>query len=42
MSFFGSGDNHPVLQELKGLEVDDLTPRDALNLIAEWKKKVKE
>ncbi len=42
MSFFGSGDNHPVLQELKGLEVDDLTPRDALNLIADWKKKVRE
>jgi DNA mismatch repair protein MutS len=42
MSFFGSGDNHPVLQELKGLEVDDLTPRDALNLIAEWKKKIKD
>ncbi|HET9870869.1 MAG TPA: DNA mismatch repair protein MutS, partial [bacterium] len=42
MSFFGSGGDHPVLQELKGLEVDDLTPRDALNLIAEWKKKIRD
>jgi hypothetical protein len=30
------------LEELKATEVDDLTPRDALNLLAEWKKKVQE
>ena len=34
---------HPILEELKGLDVDDLTPpRDALNLLGEWKKKIEE
>ncbi len=42
LSFFGKGGNHPVFDELKNLEVDDLTPRDALNLLAEWKKKIQE
>jgi len=42
LSFFGKGGTHPVLEELKGMDVDDLTPRDALNLLAEWKKKVQE
>jgi DNA mismatch repair protein MutS len=42
LSFFGQGGTHPVLDELKNLELDDLTPREALNLLAEWKKKVQE
>jgi DNA mismatch repair protein MutS len=40
LSFFGSGANHPVLVELRALDVDGLTPRDALNLISDWKNKV--
>ncbi len=42
LSFFGTGAQHPILEELKGLDVDDLTPRDALNLLGEWKKKIEE
>ena len=42
LSFFGSDGKHPVLEELKGLDLDGLTPRDALNLLAEWKKKIEE
>jgi len=43
LTFFGgAGAAHPILEELKNLDVDDLTPRDALNLVAEWKKKVQE
>jgi hypothetical protein len=42
LSFFGKGGTHPVLEELKNLELDDLTPREALNLLAEWKKKTRE
>ncbi len=40
LSFFGSGADHPVLEELRALDVDGLTPRDALNLVSEWKKKL--
>ena len=40
LSFFGTGASHPILEELKGLDVDGLTPRDALNLLGEWKKKM--
>jgi len=40
LSFFGSGANHPVLVELRALDVDGLTPRDALNLLSDWKNKV--
>ncbi len=32
--------DHPVLEELRALDVDGLTPRDALNLVSEWKKKL--
>jgi DNA mismatch repair protein MutS len=42
LSFFGTGAKHPILEELKGLDVDGLTPRDALNLLGEWKKKIEE
>ncbi|HVZ81748.1 MAG TPA: DNA mismatch repair protein MutS [bacterium] len=42
LSFFGTGAKHPILEELKGLDVDGLTPRDALNILGEWKKKVEE
>jgi DNA mismatch repair protein MutS len=42
MSFFGTGAKHPILEELKGLDVDGLTPRDALNILGEWKKKIEE
>jgi DNA mismatch repair protein MutS len=40
LSFFGTGAKHPILEELKGLDVDGLTPRDAINLLAEWKNKI--
>ncbi len=40
LSFFGTGAQHPILEELKGLDVDGLTPREALNLMGEWKKKI--
>jgi len=42
LSFFGKGGAHPVLEELKNLNLDDLTPREALNLLAEWRKKLEE
>lgn len=32
--------NHPVVEEIRRLGVDGLTPLEALNKIAEWKKKV--
>jgi len=40
LTFFGSNGQHPVLEELSQIDVDGLTPRDALNLIGEWKKKI--
>ncbi len=40
LSFFGKGGSHPVLEELKGLDLNDLTPLQALNLLGEWKKKI--
>ncbi|HEY5040295.1 MAG TPA: DNA mismatch repair protein MutS, partial [bacterium] len=42
MSFFGKGGTHPVLDELKSLDLNDLTPLQALNLLGEWKKKMEE
>jgi DNA mismatch repair protein MutS len=42
LSFFGKGGAHPVLEELKNLDLDGLTPRDALNLLAEWRKKLEQ
>ena len=37
----GSADNpNPVVEELRGLDVDAMTPRDALNALYELKKKV--
>jgi DNA mismatch repair protein MutS len=42
LSFFGAGEQHPILEELKGLDLNDLTPLQALNLLGEWKKKVQE
>jgi DNA mismatch repair protein MutS len=31
--------NHPIVEELKALDVDDLTPRQALEMLARWQKK---
>jgi len=42
LSFFGKGGTHPVLEELKNLDLNDLTPLQALNLLGEWKKKTEE
>jgi hypothetical protein len=42
LSFFGGGGTHPVLEELKGLDFNELTPLEALNLLGEWKKKIQE
>jgi len=33
-------EENPVLEELKNLDVEKLTPLDALNLIAKWKKEI--
>jgi len=35
-SLFGS-DDHPVVSELQDMDVDDLKPMDALQLLAKWK-----
>jgi len=35
-SLFGP-DDHPFVEELRKLNIDDLTPMDALKIIAEWK-----
>jgi DNA mismatch repair protein MutS len=35
-SLFGPSD-HPVVEELRTLDLDDLTPLDALKLVADWK-----
>ena len=40
LSFFGAGEQHPILEELKGLDLNDLTPLQALNILGEWKKKI--
>ena len=42
LSFFGKGGTHPVLEELKELDLNELTPLEALNLLGEWKKKIQE
>jgi DNA mismatch repair protein MutS len=42
LSFFVKGGNHPMVEELKALELDDLTPLQALNWIGDWKKKIEE
>ncbi|GHT19303.1 DNA mismatch repair protein MutS [Planctomycetales bacterium] len=38
-SLFGS-DDHPVIEELRELNVDDLKPLEALKLVAEWKRTI--
>ncbi|MDR0609024.1 MAG: DNA mismatch repair protein MutS [Planctomycetaceae bacterium] len=35
-SLFGS-ENHPVIEELRELDIDNLKPLDALQLVAKWK-----
>jgi hypothetical protein len=34
-----AGAEHPLLETLKALEPERLTPLEALNLLAEWKKR---
>jgi hypothetical protein len=36
------GGDHPVIEELKALDLNDLTSPRALNLLGEWKKKLEE
>ena len=33
-------EDHPIMKELKGLEVDTMTPLEALETLALWKKKI--
>jgi hypothetical protein len=33
---------NPVIEELKALDLNDLTPLQALNLLGEWKRKLEE
>ncbi|MDR1140585.1 MAG: DNA mismatch repair protein MutS, partial [Planctomycetaceae bacterium] len=39
-SLFGQ-ENHPVIEELRELNIDDLKPLDAFKLIATWKEKIR-
>jgi len=38
-SLFGA-ENHPVIEDLRDIDVDDLKPMDALQLLAKWKELV--
>ncbi len=40
LSFFAGMGDHPVLAELRELDLDGLTPLQALNILGEWKKKI--
>jgi DNA mismatch repair protein MutS len=40
LSFFTGMGDHPVLAELRDLDLDGLTPLQALNILGEWKKKI--
>ena len=35
-SLFGA-DDHPIVEELRALDIDGLTPLDAIKLVADWK-----
>jgi hypothetical protein len=39
---FGAAAPHPLLTELDGLDLDRLSPIDALNRLAAWKKQLEE
>ncbi|MDJ0973399.1 MAG: DNA mismatch repair protein MutS [Planctomycetota bacterium] len=40
LGLFTPDSPHPLLEELKGLDLNGMTPLDALNLLSEWKKRV--
>jgi len=33
-------ENHPLMRELRGLDVDSLTPLEALNKLFEWQRRL--
>ena len=35
MTLFGAGD-HPLLEKIRGVDVNTLTPLDALSLLKQW------
>ncbi|HID72200.1 MAG TPA: DNA mismatch repair protein MutS, partial [Thermoplasmata archaeon] len=41
MVFFKPVEEHPVLEEIRKIEVNSITPIEALNLLSEWKEKLK-
>jgi DNA mismatch repair protein MutS len=39
LPLFGAPATHPVLEDLRALQLDQLTPLEALNRVAEWKRR---
>ncbi len=42
LSLFEAARENPLIKEIEGLEIDRLTPIEALNKITEWQKKIRE
>jgi hypothetical protein len=42
LALFAGAPPHPLLTELDGLDLDKLTPIDALNRLAAWKKRLED
>jgi hypothetical protein len=42
MSLFGTPRAHPVVAEIRKVDVSGMTPLDALNWIARWQERLKE
>ena len=40
VDLFASGAPHPVMEELEGLDIDDMSPREALEKLYELKRKL--
>ena len=41
MSLFGAPEEHPVMEEIRKVDVAGMTPLDALNWIARWQERLK-
>jgi len=42
MSLFGAPKEHPVVEEIRKVDVTGMTPLDALNWIARWQERLKD
>ncbi len=40
-SLFSKAEDHPIINEIKNLKIENITPLQALNLISKWKNQVK-